>query len=71
LSKYAAGRDKDIAFNRELVRHGILTKRKLLSRARTMPVDDLVKGIITDRIKADFATANPGRKRRAAKDPGP
>lgn len=71
LSKYAAGREKDIAFNRELVRHGILSKRKLLARVRTMPVDDAMRGIIADRIKADFAAANPGRKRRPQKDPGP
>jgi hypothetical protein len=65
LSKYAAGRDKDIAFNRALVRHGVLAKGKLLARARAMPVDDTTRNIITDRIKSDFDLANPGRKRRA------
>lgn len=38
---------------------------------RTMPVDDQMKGIIADRIKADFAAANPGRKRRSTKHPAP
>jgi hypothetical protein len=65
LSKYAAGRDKDIAFNRALVRHGVLAKSKLLARARAMPVDDATRSIINDRTRSDFALANPGRKRRA------
>ena len=36
LSKYAAGREKDIEFNRELVRHGIVNRRTL---TRRVPVD--------------------------------
>ncbi len=59
LSKYAAGREKDNEFNRELVRHGIVSKRKLMRLVPSMPVDDERKRVILDRIKSDFAVANP------------
>jgi Nucleotidyltransferase of unknown function (DUF6036) len=55
LSKYAAGRDKDRAFNQALVRHGCVNEQTLLERAETLPVDDTVKDIVLLRIKADFA----------------
>jgi hypothetical protein len=61
LSKYAAGREQDITFNRELVRHGVVTKRKLMRLVTSMPIDDERKGLIRDRIKSDFAAANPSR----------
>jgi len=54
LSKYAAGREKDIAFNRALVRQGCVSKRKLLGLVRAMPVDDRIKSIVRARIAADF-----------------
>ena len=59
LSKYAAGREQDITFNRELVRHGIVSKRKLTRLVPSMPIDDERKRLILDRIKRDFAAANP------------
>ena len=59
LSKYAAGREKDIEFNRELVRHGIVNRRKLRRLVPTMPIDDEHKRLILERIKRDFAFANP------------
>jgi len=55
LSKYAAGREQDIQFNNELVRHGILNKRKLTRLVRSMPIDDERKRLILDRITRDFA----------------
>lgn len=57
LSKYAAWREKDIEFNRELVRHGIVSKRKLTRLVPSMPIDDERKRLILDRIKGDFAAA--------------
>ena len=63
LSKYAAGREKDLGFNRAIVGHGIVGKRKLAGLVATMPVDDARKRLILDRIKADFAAANPHRGR--------
>jgi hypothetical protein len=59
LSKYAAGREKDLAFNRELVRCGVLSRRGLTRLVPLMPVGDEHKRLILDRIKLDFATANP------------
>ena len=59
LSKYAAGREQDIAFNRELVRHGIVSKRKLTRLVPSMPIDDVRKRLILDRIKLDFAAPSP------------
>jgi hypothetical protein len=66
LSKYAAGRDQDIAFNRALARHGILSKRKLIRRVQSMPIDDERKRLVLDRIKRDFAIANSGSVPRPA-----
>ena len=37
LSKYAAGRPKDIDFTHALVRHGLLGKKRLLALANHMP----------------------------------
>ncbi len=54
LSKYAAGREQDIEFNRELARHGIVSKRKLIRLVPSMPIDDERKRLILDRIKRDF-----------------
>ncbi|MGA8756591.1 MAG: DUF6036 family nucleotidyltransferase [Stellaceae bacterium] len=59
LSKYAAAREKDIEFNRELVRHGIVSRRTLTRRVASMPIDDERKRLIRDRIRGDFALANP------------
>jgi hypothetical protein len=61
LSKYVAGREGDLVFNRELTRHGIVSKRKLIRLLPSMPIDDERKRLILDRIKEDFAAANPKR----------
>ena len=66
LSKYAAGREKDLAFNAAVVRHGCVTKKKLLSLLRSLPVDTAMADLIRSRIKADFAAANPKRPSRQA-----
>ena len=61
LSKYVAGREGDLAFNRELAKYGIVSKRKLTRLLPTMPIDDERKRLVLDRIKQDFAAANPRR----------
>lgn len=68
LSKYAAGREKDIAFNRALARSGVISKRKLTRLLPLMPIEHERKRLILDRIKRDFAAADPhrGRKPRTA-----
>jgi hypothetical protein len=67
LSKYAAGREKDLAFNQALVHHGCVTKRKLVRLARSMPVGAEMKHLIVMRIKADFVAANPRRTPEASR----
>jgi hypothetical protein len=58
LSKYVAGREKDMAFNQALVRYGCIVKESLLKLAETLPVDDETKAIVLRRIGADFSAAN-------------
>ena len=67
LSKYVAGREKDVTFNRALVLHGCVKRRTLIGLVRKLPVDDRVKIDIVNRIKSDFATANPRRAPRPLK----
>ncbi len=57
LSKYAAGRPKDLEFNLALVRHGCVTPETLFALLRTMPLDADATGIIAHRIWADFDAA--------------
>ena len=58
LSKYAAGREKDIAFNQALVRYACVAERTLLNLTKALPVDDAMKEVIVRRITSDFAAAN-------------
>ena len=59
LSKYAAGRERDIEFNRALIRHGCVRKRSLLVLVKSMPVDEAIQRLIRSRIRADFAAGGP------------
>ncbi|HKM64283.1 MAG TPA: hypothetical protein VJY39_17515 [Acidisphaera sp.] len=65
LSKYAAGSEWDQEFNRAVIRHGLVSRRRLSALLRTMPVDVEMKGIIATRIKADFAATTPRRSAAA------
>jgi hypothetical protein len=57
LSKYVAGREKDVAFNQALIRYRCVDEQILLNRAETLPVEAETKEIVLRRIKADFAAA--------------
>jgi hypothetical protein len=59
LSKYAAGREKDLEFNKALVHYGCVTKTTLLALAEEMPVDGEMKEIVLHRINAHFADMKP------------
>jgi hypothetical protein len=59
VSKYAAGREKDLAFNRELARHGLVSKRKLTRLVPLLPIDDARKRLILDRIKVSLRRRPP------------
>ncbi len=57
LSKYVVGREKDIAFNRQLAQYGIVRKRTLTRLVSSMPIDEERKVLVLERIKADFRNA--------------
>jgi hypothetical protein len=57
IAKYAARREKDLAFNRELARRGIVERERLLALVEKTPVDPTVRA----RIKADIAHDFHGR----------
>jgi hypothetical protein len=67
LSKYAAGREQDRDFNQAIVRAGLVSRRKLTTILRSMPVDDEMKGIIAVRIKSAYAATAPPRASKAPK----
>lgn len=55
LSKYAARREKDLVFNRELVRRGIVSRDQLLTLLTVMPVSAEIRERIRQDIESDFA----------------
>lgn len=56
ISKYVAGREKDLIFTRELVVRGILSSERLRSLLDITPVDEQMREIVRARIDNDFAT---------------
>lgn len=53
LAKYAAGRDKDSEFNKNLFTNGYVSLKTLLERLPLMSVDDTLRDIIKQRILRD------------------
>ena len=64
ISKYVAGREKDVAFTRELARHRMTRKRVLAERLRDTALDPELRRIIARRIAADFRPRGRPRARR-------
>jgi hypothetical protein len=58
LSKYAAHRDKDLRFNRAVVRHGLVDQEILEERLNTMNLHEALAKEVRMRIAADFAVAS-------------
>jgi hypothetical protein len=54
IAKYVARREKDLAFNRELARRGILARERLLSLLKQTSVSDDVRARIRNDIEQDF-----------------
>lgn len=54
ISKYAAGREKDLEFTRELARHGMTDKRTLLKRLAATKLDAALAKMVRGRIERDF-----------------
>lgn len=61
IAKYAAAREKDLIFTRELVRRGILAEDRLLLLLDQTQVDEEVRNRIRDQITADFQAAKDRR----------
>ena len=57
ISKYVAGRRKDLLFTRELARRGYTGQQRLLELLEVTPVAAEVKARIRGNIDADFAPA--------------
>lgn len=57
LAKYAAGRDKDLRFTQEAVRHRLPQRAPLEKRLATMPLDDARRALIAARIDRDFTAS--------------
>lgn len=55
IAKYAAGRPKDLEFNRELVRRGLLSRRRLLALLDETRVTAPLREIMRGHIARDFS----------------
>ena len=58
LSKYIAGRERDLKFNEEVIRHHMVQEDTLFKRAEVLPLKQSQKKSIMQRIKDDFAEMN-------------
>lgn len=55
ISKYVAGREKDLAFTDTLARHGMTTKKTLLERLAKTTLAPAVRKLARGRIERDFS----------------
>lgn len=55
LSKYGAGREKDLEFTRALVRSGYVQKATLLERLALVECDEPLRELMRARIRRDFS----------------
>jgi hypothetical protein len=62
LSKYVARRDKDVVFNRELARRGIVSMKQLLALLDKLPVVDEQRQRIRRYVAQDFADSKSSKK---------
>lgn len=63
ISKYVAGREKDLQFTRELARHGMTDIATLLDRHRDTAMPKELRALVKARIERDFA--QPRARRRS------
>lgn len=57
IAKYAAGREKDLAFTRALVRHGMVAREVLEQRLVDTSLEPHARLMVSGRIHADFGEA--------------
>lgn len=53
ISKYVAGREKDLEFTRALARHGMTKKKTLLARLATTTINAAIRRAVRGRIERD------------------
>ena len=53
LSKYVAGREKDLEFVAATAKHKLVDRDELLRRLPTMPIDDARRALAEQRIRSD------------------
>jgi hypothetical protein len=58
IAKYAASREKDLIFTRELARRGLLSEARLLALLDQTPVDEDARERIRGQIGRDFSAAS-------------
>ncbi len=61
ISKYVAGRDKDLAFTRDLARHAMTRRATLRERLAATRLDTALRRLVAARIGRDFTGAR-GRR---------
>jgi hypothetical protein len=57
IAKYAAGREKDLAFTNALARHAMTRREVLEQRLAVTPIDPQIQNSISRRIERDFSGA--------------
>jgi len=62
IAKYFASREKDVTFNRELARRGLVDERRLLELVDKTAVDEGVRTRIRGQIARDFQLAKDSDK---------
>jgi hypothetical protein len=55
ISKYVAGREKDLEFTGALARYAVVSREVLQQRLAATPVDPQIRALVRSRIEADFA----------------
>ena len=71
IAKYVAGREKDIAFNREMVARGIVVQEQLVDLLEATAINDRVRDRIRACIGRDFADQSHNADQKSfAKDSG-
>jgi len=55
MAKYVAGREKDLAFNREMAIHGFIDRERLRALVDDLPVEASMQELVRARIERSFA----------------
>jgi hypothetical protein len=70
IAKYVASREKDLIFNRELARRGIVSEERLLCLLDQTAVDEELRGRMHSQIARDFEMAKEMDSPRVRDQPG-